>query len=155
MALAIKPTIKEEVEELLLIQQEAFANDLNKYQDFETSPVNESSERLLYKVENFLHYTIWYDEQIIGGIDIREGKEAKYRLNRIFLANTYQNKGLGTHIMQRIEAEFPNAVEWSLDTPHLNNRNHHFYEKLGFKKVGEHKISDKLILFDYKKIMDK
>lgn len=155
MQVAIKKTIKDEVEKLLLIQQEAFADDLKKYQDFETSPVNESFERLVYKVENYLHYSIWYDNQIIGGIDIREREEAKFRLNRIFLADAYQNKGLGTYIIQRIEAEFPNAVEWSLDTPHLNSRNHHFYEKLGYKKVGEHKISESFILIDYKKIMDK
>lgn len=41
--------------------------------------------------------------------------------------------------MKLVEEEFPSAVEWVLDTPHLNIRNHHFYEKL--------------ILFDYIKII--
>ncbi|TWT00115.1 N-acetyltransferase [Planomicrobium sp. CPCC 101079] len=74
-----------------------------------------------------------------------------YRLNRIFLSNKYQNQGLGSKIMQLIEKEFPAAVEWNLDTPHLNNRNHHFYEKLGYQKVGQLQITEKFFLYDYVK----
>ena len=126
---------------------------LKKYEDAETSPVNEPIERLQWKINHYEHFTIWHEQQIIGGIDIRKLENEHYRLNRIFLANAYQNKGLGTKIMQLIENEFPNARSWSLDTPHLNMRNQHFYEKHGYEKVGEHIISDKLILFDYVKKM--
>lgn len=41
------------------------------------------------------------------------------------------------------------AEKWSLDTPKDNIRNHHFYEKCGYKVVGEHQINDKFILLDY------
>jgi len=57
-------------------------------------------------------------------------------------------------VMQLIENEFPSAIEWHLDTPHLNTRTHHFYEKLGYEKIGEHQVSEKLILFDYMKKMN-
>jgi hypothetical protein len=53
--------------------------------------------------------------------------------------------------MQFVENEFPSAVEWCLDTPYLNTRNHYFYEKLGYQKVGKHKITEKLWLMDYVK----
>ena len=56
--------------------------------------------------------------------------------------------------MQLIESEFPEAMEWSLDTPHLNGKNHHFYEKLGYIKVGEHDITEKLRLIDYVKTIN-
>ena len=48
--------------------------------------------------------------EIIGGIDIRELKDHRYRLNRIFLAKEHQNKGLGSRIMQLIVNEFPQAI---------------------------------------------
>lgn len=149
--LTIKRTNKDEAQKLLAIQKEAFFDDLMKYQDHDTNPVNEPIERLHMKIDMFLHYTIWYGNEIIGGVDVRDLKGNKYRLNRIFLCLTYQNKGLGSQIMERIEREFPSAIEWHLDTPHLNIRNHHFYEKLGYEKVGEHQISEKLYLFDYVK----
>ncbi|WP_010093141.1 GNAT family N-acetyltransferase [Ornithinibacillus scapharcae] len=145
----------DEAERLLAIQQEAFACDLRKYEDYDTSPVNEPIDRLRTKINTFYHYTIWQDSNIIGGIDIRDLGNGKYRLNRIFLLQEYQNKGLGTQIINRVESEFPQAVEWYLDTPHLNNRNRHFYEKLGYQQIGEHRLSDKLILIDYKKTINK
>lgn len=151
MKLEIKRTKEIEAQRLLEIQKEAFAEDLKRYQDYDTNPVNEPIERLLKKIEIFLYYTIWIDDEIIGGIDIRDLKDERYRLNRIYLSNKYQNKGFGTRIMDLIEKEFPLATEWSLDTPHLNIRNQHFYEKLGYEKVGEHQINNKLILIDYVK----
>ncbi|MFJ6210225.1 GNAT family N-acetyltransferase [Lysinibacillus sp. NPDC092081] len=69
----------------------------------------------------------------------------------MFISKKYQNKGLGSQIMKLVEGEFPLAVEWVLDTPHLNSRNHHFYEKIGYKKIGQHQINEKLILIDYTK----
>lgn len=151
MNLTIKRTKEVEARRLLEIQTEAFAEDLKRYEDYDTNPVNESIERLLWKIAAFIHYTIWLGDEIIGGADVRDLQENKYRLNRIFLSNEYQNKGLGSKIMELIESEFPSANEWSLDTPYLNTRNHHFYEKLGYKKVGQHQISAKLLLIDYVK----
>lgn len=63
----------------------------------------------------------------------------------------YQNKGLGSNIISQIESIFPNVKTWSLDTPKDNRRNRHFYEKLGYKKNGETKINDWLILIEYEK----
>lgn len=154
MKLTITKTNMHEAPILLKIQQEAFEEDLKKYEDHDTNPANEPIERLVSKVGRFLYYTIWYGEEIIGGIDIRDLKDNRYRLNRIFLAKAHQNKGLGSRIMQLIENEFPSAIEWHLDTPHLNTRNRHFYEKFGYEKIGEHQVSEKLILFDYVKKMN-
>ncbi|MFF2176328.1 GNAT family N-acetyltransferase [Lysinibacillus sp. NPDC058147] len=151
MNIVIKRTNEIEAPILLEIQKEAFEDDLRKYEDHDTSPVNEPVERLLRKIELFKHYTIWHNNEIIGGIDVRDLKDNKYRLNRIFISKKYQNKGLGSQIMKLVEEEFPSAVEWVLDTPHLNIRNHHFYEKMGYKKIGQHQINEKLILIDYTK----
>ncbi|WP_026907280.1 GNAT family N-acetyltransferase [Paucisalibacillus globulus] len=151
MDLIILRTKKEEASKLLVIQKKAFKDDLEKYQDHESSPVNEPIERLRMKIELFFHYTIWLNDEIIGGIDVRDLGDGKYRLNRIFISPDFQGLGLGTRIMQVMESEFSQAKEWSLDTPHLNSKNHHFYEKLGYIKVGEHVITEKLRLVDYVK----
>lgn len=154
MSVRLSRTKLEEAEQLLEIQKKAFVDDLLKYQDHEGSPVNEPIERLRKKIELFLYYTIWLNDEIIGGIDIRDLGDGKFRLNRIFISPEYQGKGLGTQVMQLIEVEFPRAVQWSLDTPYLNIKNHHFYEKLGYIKVGEHEITEKLRLIDYIKTIN-
>lgn len=57
-------------------------------------------------------------------------------LGTIFLDPRYQNLGIGTQTMEYIEKTFP-AKRWTLDTPEWQTRNHHFYEKLGYRKIGE------------------
>lgn len=57
--------------------------------------------------------------------------------------------------MRLIEEKYPDAKSWFLDTPYLSFRNHHLYEKMGYKKIGE-EIPDKesnFKLFLYEKIM--
>ena len=153
MALVIKKSIKDEAETLLGIQIEAFTEDLKRYEDFKTSPATESVEKVNWRIDNFLHFTIWLNSEIIGGIYVREVGESEFRLNRIFISNAYQNKGLGSRVMKLVEDKFPQTRKWYLDTPKLNPRNHHFYEKLGYKKTGEHQVNKKLTLLDYEKEM--
>ncbi|MFJ7666858.1 GNAT family N-acetyltransferase [Lysinibacillus sp. NPDC097195] len=155
MEITIQRTTEDEATVLLAIQKEAFLEDLTRYHDHETNPANETISRLRTKIQNYTHFTIWLQDEIIGGIDIRELNNHVYRLNRIYLAKAQQNKGFGSHIMHWVENQFSCALEWHLDTPHLNTRNHHFYEKLGYQKVGEHRISETLLLFDYVKKVEK
>lgn len=151
--LLLKRSTIHEAAVLLDIQKEAFQEDLITYEDYETNPVNEPIERLIKKIQLFIHYTIWIDGEIAGGADVRDNGDGKYRLNRVFLSKQYQNKGFGTELINLIEAQFPLAKEWALDTPYLNTRNHHFYEKLGYKRQGQHQVNHKLILIDYVKKM--
>ncbi|MFW9831138.1 MAG: GNAT family N-acetyltransferase [Candidatus Thorarchaeota archaeon] len=57
-------------------------------------------------------------------------------LGTIFLDPDYQNQGIGTHTMEYVHRTFP-ATRWVLDTPEWQTRNHYFYEKLGYQKIGE------------------
>lgn len=148
MSLFIQRTRLEQAKKLWDIQKRAFEDDLRKYKD-EMNPAKESLERLKTKIENFLYFTIFLDDKIIGGADIRKKGEGHYRLNRIYIDPDFQNGGLGYKSIKLVEDYFPDATIWDLDTPHLSFRNHHLYEKLGYKKVGEHKISEHLTLFDY------
>jgi len=149
--LIIKRTLIEEAEAILEVQKDAFKEDLEVYQDYETSPAIEPIKRLLYKINKNSHYTIWEKDQIIGGAELRLDFEDQCYINRIFLLQEFQNKGLGTEIMSYFEKEYPKVRKWTLCTPHKNHKSRHFYEKLGYKKVGEHKVTEKLTLIDYLK----
>ncbi|WP_439876649.1 GNAT family N-acetyltransferase (plasmid) [Bacillus mycoides] len=151
MEITITKTKVNEAKSLLEIQKKAFQADLEKYQDYDSSPATEKIERLIRKINMVHHYTIFINGMIVGGIDVRELSNNHYRLNRIFLDPDFQSKGLGSQIMQLIEEKYQNATKWSLDTPKENIKNHHFYQKFGYKIVGEHQITDKLTLLDFEK----
>ena len=75
-------------------------------------------------------------------------------LGTIFLDPKYQNRGIGTQVMEYIHKSFP-AKRWLLDTPEWHTRNHSFYEKLGYHKIGERKEPHAgFMLWIYQKNMD-
>jgi len=83
-------------------------------------------------------YKIILDDALIGAFIVFRDHPEKgtNRLGTIFLDPEYQNLGVGSRVMEYIHETFP-AKRWMLDTPEWHTRNHHFYEKLGYQKIGE------------------
>lgn len=153
MKFKIIPSKHAEAKELLKIQKEAFHSDLIKYKDYRTSPATESLDYFFFRMQNSLHYSIFVDGRLAGGIClVKQTKDHNY-LYRIFLGSEFQNKGLGSKILQELERQFPKVKKWSLDTPKDNRRNRHFYEKFGYKKTGEQQVNEYLTLINYEKIL--
>ena len=81
-------------------------------------------------------YAIRADGVIVGGIGVFDEGSGHYHLGVIFLDPDHQNRGIGTRAMHFLEATYPDWHRWTLDTPQYAIRNHHFYEKLGYVRVG-------------------
>jgi N-acetylglutamate synthase-like GNAT family acetyltransferase len=111
--------------------------------------------QVLTEQSNF--YKIMKNGAIIGGALVVDLGEGKFVLASLFVDLPFQNQGIGSEALTRILHMFPQAKRWVLDTPYLSYRNHHFYEKFGFKKVGEHvpdyAVGSDFRLFDYEKIV--
>jgi ribosomal protein S18 acetylase RimI-like enzyme len=153
MDIKVSRTQLDEAECLWKIQKEAFQPDLDKYQDFETSPATEPLKYFVHRILNSHHYSVYVGDDIAGGINIIRFPQSHCRLHQIYIKPSLQNKGLGTLVIKQIEKYFPTAKKWSLYTPEDNLRNHHFYEKLGFKKTNELKVNEKLTLIEFVKLM--
>lgn len=152
--LDIRKANAQDVSALQYIEQKAFADDITRYGDRLDCPANESLESLTVKVHTYDYYGIYENDKLIGGADIRTNPDfTKCRLARIYLDPHYHNLGIGKKAMLELESLYPDAMHWSLDTPHLNVRNHHFYESLGYVRQYMKRIDDVLQLFEYEKTM--
>jgi len=150
LTIVFRKSERADIDALLPIQQAAFQEDLAKYDDVETNPACETYEKLAENIRAFHHFTILDDDEIIGALDVR-GNDERMHIDKVFISPAYQNKGLGTMSIHFLEEKFPNVKLWTLYTPYLSFRNHHFYEKFGYKKTKETQLSPKLILFKYEK----
>lgn len=150
MNLVFRKSQIEDLDELLYIQKLSFKEDLEKYKDYETNPACETYEKLLDNIKKFHHFTILENDEIIGAMDIR-GNDDRMHIDKIFISPNIQNSGIGTKSMNYLESIFPDVKLWTLYTPHLSFRNHHFYEKFNYKKIKEVQINSNLILFKYEK----
>jgi len=141
-----------DAEALVKVQIAAFHDDARLYPGVELGgpPGYDSVEVMMRKIRENLCYKIVTDGQIIGGIIVFDDGEGHFHLDVLDIDPAYHNRGIGTQAMQFIEHTFP-AKKWTLNTPGYAIRNQHFYEKLGYVKVGENSF-DGFILLDYEKL---
>ena len=79
-------------------------------------------------------YKLTEDGLIVGGaILFLKGNELN--VGRIFISPEHVRKGYGIFMMQEIEKLFPEAKEFTLDTPVWNVRTNSFYAKLGYTEI--------------------
>ncbi len=90
--------------------------------------------------------------EIIGGITVIDQGAGHFHLDVLAIDPAHHDKGFGTQAMWFIERNFP-ATVWTLDTPTFATRNQHFYERLGFTRVGETVFPD-ITLIQYEKRMN-
>lgn len=126
---------KKDLDEFTDIAINSFTDDKNTYGDY--PPLIDINKRKLRFIDKGYTYKIVNNNKIIGGAVIFGNKNCIYTLGAIFIDPTFQNQGIGQQVISMIEDKFPDAKKWNLDTPYLSFRNHHFYEKMGYIKVGE------------------
>lgn len=98
------------------------------------------------------YYKILSDYRIIGGFILFKQGNDGMELGRIFIDPEFQNRGIGADACRFMEATFSKINRWKLETPKWNHRNHHFYEKMGYVKVGEIPAGDGPAQYRYEKI---
>ena len=141
-------------EKIWNMQIKAFADLLEKYQDYETSPGNETREIVEAKLsQDFTYFYYIYDEDsLVGAIRVVDKKDgSRKRVAPIFIMKEFRNKGLAQRAFGEIERIHGND-NWQLDTIFQEKGNCHLYEKLGYVKTGMvEKINDRMDIIYYEK----
>lgn len=140
--------------EIHAMQVEAFQELLEKYQDFATSPANETPEKVearLRQVYTF-YYFICIGQQKVGAIRVVDKKDTgKKRISPIFILSEFQGKGIAQKAIQLCE-EIHGKENWELDTILQEPKNCHLYEKMGYRQTGKTEvINERLTLTFYEK----
>lgn len=136
------------------MQVKAFESLLEKYEDYETNPGNESLEKVISRIkqEKSDYYIINMDKANVGAIRVVKVENRIYRVSPIFVLPEYQGRGIAQKVFELIEAIYSDAIEWILDTILQEKGNCYLYEKLGYRKTGEIEvINDKLTIVFYSK----
>ncbi|MFT5701118.1 MAG: GNAT superfamily N-acetyltransferase [Desulforhopalus sp.] len=113
----------------------AFTNDFKEYGAF--PPDVQSISWHLTQIEKGHYYKIKYNGELAGGICLILQNESLIKIKCFFIAESFQNKSIGSRVIKLIETHYNNVTTWALVTPYKAYRNHHFYEKLGYVKNGE------------------
>ena len=141
-------------EKIWSLQIEAFADLLAKYQDFETSPGNESKESIQSKLmdEFTFFYFIYHEDEIAGVVRVVDRKNGnRKRIAPIFIMKKFRNRGLAQKTFEEIE-KIHGSNNWMLDTILQEEGNCYLYEKLGYKRTGNiENINERMDIVYYEK----
>ncbi len=122
------------------VQQRTFDDDSRRFAGRPSGggpPGYDSVDWTLWAIKTGIYYEIVAGEQIVGGVILFDMHKRHVYLGRIFVDPDWQDQGIGSQAIRFVEETFRYVNRWSLDTPEWATRNHHFYEKLGYVKVGE------------------
>lgn len=155
MNISLKKANITDAELLHKMQIEAFMPLLQKYEDYDTSPANESVERILQRLEQPFtdYYFVLLDNIEVGGIRImRLDGGMRCKISPLFILPAYQGLGIAQETIRLVEEIYSPSKGWELDTILQEQGNCYLYEKLGYKQTGETKlINDKMTLVFYEK----
>lgn len=155
MDVTLKKIGVEDADTWLKMQVETFTPFLKKYEDYDIDPAAENIEKIVWRMNYpFLHhYFILRDGQIAGGLRVFWWENTnRFRLGIMFILPAFQNGGIGEAAIKQMEALYPQADSWELETLLQEERDLHFYEKLGYLREGEPRVvNDRLTLVFYKK----
>lgn len=144
-----------DAKELHTMQVKAFKELLEKYQDFDTNPGNESVEKIEARLKQdfTFYYFICIGQQKVGAVRVVDKKEAvkNKRISPIFILPEFQGKGLAQEAIRLCE-KIHGSGNWELDTILQEQKNCHLYEKMGYRRTGKTEvINEKLTLTFYEK----
>lgn len=159
MKITIKKATRDDCLLIHDMQIKSFASLLEKYQDFEISPGNESVERIYERFDQSVtdYYLILLDEMPVGAIRIIRYDEGKIcKVSPVFVLPEFCGKGIAQKVFGLIEMQYEKTLIWRLDTIKSESGNCHLYEKLGYRATGQEEvINDKLTLIYYEKVCSK
>ena len=153
----IKAT-KDDIDEIHQMQIDSFMPLYEIYHD-DMSPVNEPKERTLWKITDSHFYFIVCDGQKVGAVRVVRDRgvedDSIMWISPIFILPKFQDLGVGKAAVLKLFEMWDKTTTWRLSTIKEEERNCHFYEKLGFKRLeGEEKVNDLLTLVSYVRTKD-
>jgi len=143
MDLTFKEVTEEDIPELTEVMTRAFDDDVQRHLGVEKGGPEgydngDFFRRWLFGYEESSGYKIVSEERIIGCFIVWIFAHGQNVLGTIFVDPAYQDRSAGTQAWQFIEASYPEARSWTLETPSWATKNHYFYEKkCGFRKIQE------------------
>jgi len=82
------------------------------------------------------YFKIVQGTEVVGGLLVHPKEPRHYELGRIFIVPGHQSRGIGSRVIELMERAYPLARRWTLDTRRWNLRTQHFYEKMGYERIG-------------------
>jgi ribosomal protein S18 acetylase RimI-like enzyme len=137
---------QEDLPAILQLQKLCFREAAERYNDFSIPPLAQTLAGLEDDFRRCVILKLETESGIIGSVRAFAQDELVH-IGRLIVHPDFQNHGLGKRLMREIEKRFPRARRFELFTGVKDEKNIHFYTRLGYRVYGE-KRKDNLIFLE-------
>jgi len=143
--LIITPATVADAAEILALQKLAYQSEAAIYQDYAIPPLNQTLSEITAELQSRFFLKAVAAGRLQGSVRAHL-YQGTCHIGRLIVHPACQNRGLGTKLMRKIEACFPQARRYELFTGHLSARNLYLYQKLGYLPLRRQPVSEKLTM---------
>jgi len=143
--LRIERAIIEDAHAILTLQKLAYQSEAQIYNDYTLPPLTQTLDQIQRDFDNQLFLKAILGERIIGSVRAFL-KDGTCYIGRLIVHPDFQNQGIGTQLMKRIEEVFNEAQRFEIFTGHRSERNLYLYGKLGYRPFKTHQANENLTI---------
>ena len=151
--MVIRKASVENAEEILNLQELAYQSEAAIYNDYSIPPLTQSLEEIRDDFENMIFLVAEINGKIIGSVRAF-AKSGTCHIGRLIVHPDYQNQGIGTQLLSKIEEMFSKSRRFELFTGHKSEKNLYLYQKLGYNIFRDETVTKELKLVYLEKWSD-
>ena len=141
-----------DAEEILSLQKLAYRSEAEIYNDFNIPPLLQTLGEIKKDFENQFFLKAIVEGKIIGSVRAFEKKGTCF-VGRLIVHPDFQNRGIGTKLINEIEKIFYTSERVELFTGDKSERNLYLYQKLGYQIFKTARITDQTMIVFLEKQM--
>ena len=138
--------------EILQLQKLAYQSEAAIYNDYTIAPLLQPTDDMISDLREKIVLIEIMDSRIVGSVRGHVQDCTGY-IGRLIVHPEYQNRGIGTSLMEAIEQHLSQAKRFELFTGHKSERNLRLYEKLGYHTFRSEWINGQLMLVYMEKLV--
>ncbi len=135
----------EDAEVILDLQKRAYLSEAEIYNNQSIPPLTQSLEDIRAEFDNQIFLKALIGQRIVGSVRAYQTEETCH-IGRLIVHPDFQNKGIGSRLMNAIEGVFEKARRFELFTGDNSERNLYLYHKLGYREFRRKQFQENLVL---------
>lgn len=130
---------------ILALQKLAYQSEARLYQDWSIPPLTQTLDDIRSDFAGKTFLKALLTDTVVGSVraSLDGGTCA---VGRLIVHPKHQQQGIGTQLMQAIEAFFPSAERFELFTGSQSESNIRLYTRLGYRAFRTERLSSKITL---------
>ena len=131
--------------EILDLQKLAYQSEAAIYDDYTIAPLTQSLDEIEADLQRQVFLKASANGKIVGSVRgyVRDGT---CFIGRLIVHPDWQNRGIGTRLMNEIEEHFHRARRYELFTGEKSERNRYLYQKLGYRIVRTERLTERVAI---------